>query len=188
MQNNRLTISEILFIAVVSTAIGISWVLYSFLYDIISPFLKPMGINDILEGFWYISGIFFAYIIRKPGSAIIGETISATIEGVISQWGISAVLSGVLQGGLVEILFLICRYKIWNKTSLILSGALSGIGGFLVNYYFYGYNLLSLQYNVTNLICNIISGIFLGGILAKYLADNLAKTGVLSQYQISKTL
>ena len=67
----------------------------------------------------------------------------------------------------------------------MLSGALSGVGGFMINYYSYGYNLLRFKFNITNLICNIISGAILGGILAKYFADNLAKTGVLNQYRIS---
>lgn len=115
MHNNQLKLSETVFIAIMATAMGLAWWMYSLIYDILSPILKTFGLSGLLEGFWHMGGIFFAYIIRKPGSAILGETIAATVEGMISQWGISALFSGLAQGLPVELLFLATRYKIWNK-------------------------------------------------------------------------
>ena len=181
----KLTLSEIVFIAIISSALGISWWAYSFIYDIIAPLLKSIGLSGLLEGFWHMGGIFFAYIIRKPGSAILGETIAATVEGLISQWGFSAVVSGFCQGLPVELLFLACRYKNWNTTSCALGGALSALGGYIVTYYWYGYSQFTLKFNLLNLSCNLISGAILGGLFARFLANRLNQAGVLNQYRIS---
>lgn len=183
--SNRLTLSETIFICILASSLGVAWWAYSFAYNIISPVLKPLGISGLLEGFWHMGGIFFGYIIRKPGSALLGETIAATVEGLISQWGISAVISGACQGLPVEILFLICRYKVSSKSICALGGVVSAIGGYLVTYYWFGYGELSLKYNLLNLGCNIISAAIIGGLLSRYLANQLAKAGVLNQYRIS---
>lgn len=169
-----------------STAIGISWWAYSFAYNIISPPLKTIGISGLIEGFWQFAGIFFAYIIRKPGSALIGETLAATIEGLISQWGISAIFSGISQALPVELIFFICRYKVWNIFTLMLAGMASALGGYIISYYWYGYNHLSITFNEINLTCNLISGAVLGGLLARHMANLLLSSGTLNQFEISK--
>lgn len=183
--SNRLNLAEIIFICILASTLGVAWWAYSFLYDIVSPFLKTAGLSGLLEGFWYMGGIFFAYIIRKPGSALLGETIAATVEGLISQWGFSAVISGACQGLPVELLFLACRYKVWNRINCALAGVLSAIGGYIVTYYWYGYSSLGIKYNLLNLACTALSGAVLGGLLSRYLANQLAKAGVLNQYRIS---
>lgn len=181
---NKLTFHEIVFICVIATALGIAWWGYSFIYNILSPFLKPFALNGLLEGVWQLAGIFFAIIIRKPGSALIGSIIAATIEGIISQWGISALISGLCQGLPVELFLLIIGYKNFNYIVCAMAGALSAIGGYVVTYYWYGYNHFSLEFNLIHLGTNIISAIFLAGILARVIALKLAKTGVLNQFLI----
>ncbi len=185
MNSNRLTLSEVIFIAIMATAMGVAWWLYSFIYDIVSPLLRTIGLSGLLEGFWHMGGIFFAFIIRKSGSAILGETIAATVEGMISQWGVSALFSGLCQGLPVELLFLATRYKVWTKLNCAVAGALSALGGYIITYYWYGYNSFSLNFNLINLAGNLISGAILGGLFARLLALRLAKTGVLNQFRIS---
>lgn len=184
---DHMTLSETVFIAIMATALGLAWWAYSFVYDIVSPLLKTFGLGGFLEGFWYMGGIFFGYIIRKPGSAILGETIAAGVEGMISQWGFSAVVSGFCQGLPVELLFLATRYKIWHKTNCALAGSLSALGGWIVSYYWYGYAALSLKFNLINLGTNLISGAILGGLFARYIANRLNNAGVLYQFRISNT-
>ena len=183
--SNRLTLGETVFIAILSSALGIAWWAYSFFYDIVSPLLKTFGISGLLEGFWHMGGIFFAFIIRKPGSAVLGETIAAGVEGFISQWGFSAIVSGLCQGIPVEIVFLLCRYRVWNKYTCMLGGIASALGGYLVTYYWYGYNHFTLWFNILNLSCNLISGALLGGLFSWYLARQLAHSGVLNHYRIA---
>ncbi|MBY0379062.1 MAG: ECF transporter S component, partial [Burkholderiales bacterium] len=87
------------FITVISVVIGIFWWGYTFIFDILSPFLRGVALEGILTGFWYMGGVFFAYIIRKPGSAVLGVLIACVIEGAISHWGLaSTLLYGVVEG------------------------------------------------------------------------------------------
>lgn len=187
---SKLTFHELIFIAILSTALGVFWWGYSFIYNVFSPLLKPFGLNGLLEGFWQFAGIFFAIIIRKPGSALLGAVIAATVEGLISQWGFSAVISGLCQGLPVELLFLATQYKKFNYFICAIAGALAAIGGYVVTYFWYGYSSFSLEYNLLHVATNIISAIFLAGILARLIALKLAKTGVLNQFLIvnDKTL
>ena len=182
--SNKLNLNEIIFICILSTAIGVFWWAYSLLYNIISPPLQIFGLSGLLTGFWQFAGVFFAYIIRKPSSAIFGETLAATIEGIISQWGVSAVVSGISQGLPVEIVFLLSRYKIKNYYLVALAGTCAALGGYLVSYYWYGYNHLSITFNIVNLSSSLISGAIFGGMFAKYSADKLVNNGVLNQFRI----
>lgn len=181
----NLTLSETVFLTVMATALGIAWWAYSFIYDIISPLLKTFGLSGLLEGVWQMGGIFFAYIIRKPGSAFLGAVIAAAVEGLISQWGFSALLSGVCQGLPVELLFLATSYKVWNRFNCALAGTLSALGGYIITYFWYGYGAFGLNFNLINLGCSLVSGALLGGLLARHLANRLAASGVLNQFQIS---
>jgi energy-coupling factor transport system substrate-specific component len=180
----KLTISELVFITTISTVMGVFWWAYTFIYDILSPFLRASGLEGGLTGIWLMGGLFFPYIIRKPGSAILGEGIAAIIEGVISQWGVGAILYGALQGIPVEIFFLILRYKRFDMKNMCIAGVISGVSGCLVSIYLYQYYKLGISYCLIQLASSAVSGIILGGVLSKYLADNLAKTGVLNQFNI----
>jgi energy-coupling factor transport system substrate-specific component len=180
----RLTLAEITFITILATAMGIAWWAYSFIYDILDPVLKTVNLSGLLEGWWHLGGVFFAYVIRKPGAALLGETLAATIEGAISQWGFSAVLSGLAQGLPVELWFFCCRYQRWNRFTAAIGGMLSALGGYAVTYWWYQYSAYSLSYNLVYLTTILISAAVFGGLGGRSLALRLAKAGVLNQYQI----
>lgn len=181
---NQLKLNEIVFIAIMATAMGIAWWAYSLFYNLISPFTKSFGISGLFEGFWQMGGIFFAVIIRKPGSAIAGEMIAAGVEGLISQWGFSALVSGFCQGLPVELVFLLCRYKKFNYTTCAIAGALAAFGGYVVTYFWYDYSQFDLWFNLRNMSSGMLSGAILGGVFSLYLASKLAKAGVLNQFKI----
>jgi energy-coupling factor transport system substrate-specific component len=184
---NRLTLSEIVFITVLASGLGIFWWAYSLAYAIIAPPLKAFGLSGLLEGLWQMGGIFFAYIIRKPGSAILGETIAAAIEGMISQWGFTAIIYGLVQGLGAEATFAVGAYKHWNRWLCALAGAVAATGGYIITYYFYAYTAFTLYYNLLNLGSNILSGALIGGLVSRYLANQMYKSGVLNQFNISRT-
>jgi energy-coupling factor transport system permease protein len=180
----RLKISEIVFIAVISAAMGVAWWGYTFFYDLIEPFLKPFGIENLLTGVWFMGAIFFPYIIRKPGSALLGEVIAAFVQGFIARWGISSLAYGLAQGLPVEIFFLILGYKRWNLGYLCIGGAISALSSFILSFFWYQYFKMNLSYNLIQIGCFIVTGVVLAGILSKLLADGLKKTGVLNQFNI----
>lgn len=181
----KLTISEIVFIAIMGAAMGIGWWAYTFVNDILSPMLKLLAIDGLLSGVWLMGGTFFGYIIRKPGSALLGEIMAALVQGFISRWGISSLIYALAQGIPVELFFLLCRYKKWNYITMIIAGILAAFFGFMLTFFWYQYFKLSLTFNLLELSSSIVSGIVFAGILSKVIADKLLKAHVLNQFKIA---
>jgi energy-coupling factor transport system substrate-specific component len=182
---NNYTIAEIVFICVMSVVMALSWSAYTFLYNFIGPFLKLTGLNGLITGVWLMGGVFFPYIIRKPGSAIIGGTLAALIEGFISQWGISAIFYGFMQSLPAEFVFLFTKYEKFKYKTICLAGLFSGFFGSIITIFIYQYYKFGILYCIVYFLSSGISGIILGGILSKILADKMYQAGVLNQYKIS---
>jgi energy-coupling factor transport system substrate-specific component len=178
-------IAEITFICVMSVIMGLCWSAYTFIYNIISPIFKATGLESLFTGVWLMGAMFFPYIIRKPGAAIFGEGIAALIEGLISHWGIGAILYGILQAIPAEIVFFATSYKKFNYQTICIAGLLSGIGGAILSIIIYQYYKFGILYCVIYTIGSAISGIILGGVVSKLLADRLYNAGVLNQYKIA---
>lgn len=182
----NLKISELVFIAVVSAAMGVFWWGYTFAYDLMKPIFKPLAMENLFGGIWLMGAIFFPYIIRKPGSALLGELIAAFIQGFIARWGITSLIWGLAQAIPVEIFFLILAYKKWNTKYLIIAGMISAFSSYTLSFFWEKQYLLSLNFNLIQLITFLISGAILAGLFSKWLADELKKTGVLNQFEIVK--
>lgn len=184
----KLKISEIVFIAVIAAALGVFWWGYTFFYDLLKPILKPLAMENLLSGIWLMGAIFFPYIIRKPGSALLGEMIAAFIQGFIARWGITSLIWGAAQAIPVELFFLLLAYKYWNWKVLCIAGMISAVSSYFLNYFWEGYHLkeIEIYFLVVQFTTFIISGAVLAGLLSKWLADGLKKTGVLNQFEIVK--
>ncbi len=183
--NTKLTIGEITFISIMAVAMGIIWWGYTLIFSVVEPFLKIIALNGLLDGVWFMGGTFFAYIIRKPGSGVLGETIAAVIQGFISKWGITSLYYGVLQGLATELVFWLLRYKRWNIWSMSLAALATAFVCFILNMFWFQFYKLNLGYNILQLVCSSISGVIFAGFGSKFLADKLAKTGVLNQFKIA---
>jgi energy-coupling factor transport system permease protein len=128
-----------------------------------------------------------AYIIQKPGAALIAEIAAAAVELLTgSHFGLSALLVGVFQGIGAEIAFAIFGYKRYNLFTLMLSGAFAALGSMIYNLIANGFGYYTKEVFFTTLGIHVISGMILGGLLAKVIVDALAKTGVLEQYELMK--
>ncbi len=182
----KITVFEIVLIAVLSVVIGIAFWGWTYVYDQLKPFLKPLGFKYLVAGFWLFAGVFLPFIIRKPGVAVISETLSALVEGFITRWGILAGIWGLVQGLACEIVFLCFGYKRWKLIHLIIASIFSAIASFTLDFFYEPYYNLSFKFNLFQIISFIISGVIFAGILPYFLGKSLAKTGVLNQFEIAK--
>ncbi|MGG3450509.1 ECF transporter S component [Domibacillus aminovorans] len=177
---------EVVLTVILAVACGVIYLGWSTLWIPISAIVGPMGAG-FMFGIWVIASPIVAYIIRKPGAAFIAEVAAAAVELLTgSHFGLSALLIGVFQGIGSEIAFAIFRYKRYNLFTLMLSGALAAVGGMIYHLMANGFGYYTPGVLFTTLGINIISGMILGGLLAKVVVDALAKTGVLEQYEIMK--
>jgi len=177
---------EVVLTVILSVACGVIYLGWSTLWIPISALVGPVGAG-FMFGIWVIASPIVAYIIRKPGAAFIAEVMAAAVELLTgSHFGLSALLVGVFQGIGSEIAFAIFRYKRFNLITLMISGALAAVMGMIYNILANGYGFYTTGVFFTTLGIHIISGIILGGWLAKVIVDGLAKTGVLGQYELMK--
>ncbi|WP_018665074.1 ECF transporter S component [Heyndrickxia acidiproducens] len=177
---------EIVLTVILSVSCGVIYLGWSTLWIPISALVGPVGAG-FMFGIWVIASPIVAYIIRKPGAAFIAEVMAAAVELLTgSHFGLSALLVGVFQGVGSEIAFAIFRYKHYNLVTLMLSGAFAAIAGMVYNLLANGFGYYTSEVLLMTLGIHIISGIILGGWLAKVVVDALAKTGVLDQYELMK--
>ena len=181
----KYTISEITFICVMAVIMGIIWSIYTFIYSLLAPIFKATGLEGLIVGIWLMSNIFFPYIIRKPGSALLGSFLASIVEVVISHWGMGAIIYAILQAIPSEILFFVTRYKRFNYGIICLSGFLSGLISAILSIFLYQYYKFGIIYCYIYLFGSGVSGIILGAILSKIMADKLYSAGVLNQYKIA---
>ncbi|MFZ7942860.1 ECF transporter S component [Neobacillus sp. 19] len=177
---------EIVLTVILAVACGVIYLGWSTLWIPISALVGPVGAG-FMFGIWVIASPIVAYIIRKPGAAFIAEVAAAAVELLTgSHFGLSALLVGVFQGIGSEVAFAIFGYKRYNLFTLMLSGALAAVGGMIYNLLVNGFGYYTTEILLTTLAIHVISGIVLGGCLAKFVVESLAKTGVLDQYEIMK--
>ncbi len=166
---------------------GLLFLGWTMIWDLAKPLnaLIP-GVRDSVYGFWFLAGLVAPYIIRKPGAAVVAETLAALAEWLAgSQWGFTLLISGLIQGGMAEIIFAAYGYRRYKLDTLMLAGAAAGIGSLVVDYFFW-YAQLKPDVLLIMLIARIISGAILGGWLAKVIGDGLVHSGALGNFPIAR--
>jgi len=182
-----ITIFEIVLTTVVSVALGVSFWGWTFVYEILKPFLKVSGLNYSIAGFWIFSCIFLPQIIRKPGIALLSSIIAAFVESLLTHWGIISILWGVVQGIGAEVVFSFFMYRKWNLVVLMLASAASASLSYFLDYFIYDYSNLSSKFITIQFVSYLFSAILLAGILSRIVSRRLVKIGLLDQFLIAKT-
>ena len=155
----------------------------------ISTALTPFGLAnfgfEIIYGVWFMAATLAAYIIRKPGVALITEMLASAIELLMgNSGGLTVVLTGFIQGLGAEAVFAAFRYKKWDTVSMILAGMASALLIFCYELYYLNYITLSPTLLIGQLAVRFISAALFSGIICRLAGDALAKTGVVRNYAI----
>ncbi|MFD1884815.1 ECF transporter S component [Paenibacillus wenxiniae] len=178
---------EVVLAVILSVACGVVYLGWSTLWIPISALVGPVGAG-FMFGIWVIASPIVAYIIRKPGAALIAEVAAAAVEMLTgSHFGLSALLIGVFQGLGAELAFAIFGYRRFNVWTLMLSGALAAVGSMIYSVIANGMGYYTMTMFWLTLGIQVVSGILLGGLLAKIVVEALARTGVLNSYEMMKS-
>lgn len=140
--------------------------------------------QHVLFGGWLLVAPIAVAIIRRPGVGVIAEVIAAVLEVVFLGSAVGPILlvAALLQGVGSELPFALTRYRRYGWGVYAVSGLL---GATLVFFFtglrlgWFGQDILLLR-----LAMQALSGIVLGGLLAKVIVDALRRTGVLDQFAI----
>lgn len=158
----------------------------------LSTALTPFGLSnfgfEIIYGVWFMAATLAAYIIRKPGVALITEMLASAIELLMgNSGGLTVVLTGFIQGLGAEAVFAAFRYRKWDTVSMILAGIASAFLIFCYELYYLNYITLSPVLLIGQLTVRFISAAIFSGIVCRLAGDALAKTGVVRNYAIGES-
>jgi len=176
-KSRGLKLTDILVTIVIAVVFGIIYKVWGPMYDVV----KPIGVHaeQTVYGMWFLAGTFAFLIIRKPGVAVLAEVAAASVSALLgSEWGISTLWYGLLQGLGAEIIFALFLYR--NASVWVVSlASIGAAAGSLVLDFGYGYIDELSAWNYTLLIgLRVIGSIVIAGIFAYYLSKALELTGV----------
>ena len=154
----RLTLREIVMVVVLGVVFGFLYWVFVQAWNLLAIMMGPAGdlAQHVLFGAWLLVAPVAVAILRRPGVGVIAEILAAVIQVVFlgSPVGPLLLLSGALGAGLV---FFWTAYR----------------------FGWYGQDLLTLR-----LAVQVLSGLVLGGLLAKVIVRSLERTGVLANFAI----
>jgi len=154
----------------------------------LSILMGPAGdlAQHVLLGGWLLVAPIAVAIVRRPFVGIIAEVLASVIEVVFLGSAVGPVLfiAAAVQGLGSEIPFALRRYRSFGWGVFAVSGLLgAGLVFFFSAFRFgwYGQELFTLR-----LIVQLLSGLVLGGLLARVIVGALAKTGVVDNFAIGR--
>ena len=169
---------DLLVTVLIGAAFGVAYLGYGQLYTLIGPLtaaFKPA--EGLLAGIWFLPAVLAALLVRKPGAALLAEMVAAVLSMLLgSQWGWSTAVSGLMQGGGVELAFLLTRYRRFTLPVAVLGGVLAGLlewGWEKIVYY----QEMSWLFSGTMLAFFLLSGALLCGVLGWAASRALIATG-----------
>lgn len=173
-------LKDVIFLALIALFFGVIYQIWGFSYTFIAATpLKPFA-NDATLGVWLMAGPLAGRLIPKPGSAILGEFLAATIEMFLfSQWGAMNLVSGLIQGLGAEIGFASTKYQQRPKTNLLISALMMTILTFIWDLFQSGYLAYHLPMLALLFIISFISTGFFAGILVNLIEKMVTKTGAI---------
>ena len=143
--------------------------------------------QHVLLGGWLIVAPVAIAIIQRPGAGIVAEVLASVIEVVFLGSAVGPLLfvAAAIQGAGSELPFTATRYRSYSWLTYAVSG---GLGAFAVFFFsafragWYGTDLFWTRQAI-----QVVSGVVLGGLLAKVVVDALARTGVVDSFAIGRT-
>lgn len=141
------------------------------------------GFGGLAVGVWLMGGVIGGLVIRKPGAALFVELLAAVVSALLgNQWGIETLYSGIAQGLGAELMFAAFGYRRFTLPVAMLAGAGAAVGAFALELFTSANLAKSLAFNSIYLICLLISGAVLAGVLGHWLVKALAGTGALDRF------
>ncbi|MEM0092848.1 MAG: ECF transporter S component [Thermofilum sp.] len=181
MRHLRMTVIETTFIAVLSAIVGAVFLFWSNVVWDLAKLTLGLLFTPVIYGMWFIGGTLSAYIVRKPGAAVLGETLSAIFELVYgTQFASTVLLYGLMQGLMSEAVFASSRYRRWGWGTMLAAGAAPALWAAPADTILYGITApLTPEQRIVFWLLYFISGALLAGLLVKVLVDYVAKNSSL---------
>ena len=183
---------DIIMVALLAVAFGVIYLGALYFAYFLGALLTPMGLSplsfEIVFGVWFMASTLAAYIMQKPGVALVTEVLAAVIETLMGNFfsGPLVIVSGFIQGAGAEAVFAARRYKKWDMPTMCLAALGCAIASFPWSWYRLGYGKLSVGLIAALFVTRLVSSVLFSGVLCKLIGDALLKTGLLKSYALGK--
>lgn len=175
---------DLITVTMLGVAFGVAYWGWDHLYGLISTLsvfaFPPSG--GLLGGPWLLAGVVGGLIVRRPGAALTTEVVAAIVSALLGNaWGLSVVVSGVLQGLGVEVILAVFLWRRFGVVVAILGGIVAA--GFEAVYEWVAYYAeWDLSYRLIHLGFFAVSGALIAGVGGWALVRGLAATGALDAF------
>ncbi len=186
----RWRVVDIVVASVLAVAAGLVFVFWNVASNPISEPLSAAlpGLQALAGGGWLFAGVLTALVIRKPGAALYGELVAATVSALVgNQWGVLTIESGLVQGLGAELVFAAFLYRRWNLPVAVLAGAVAGLA-LAINDLILWYPGSATAFATIYTASAIVSGALIAGVLSWFVVRGLAKTGALSRFDSGRVI
>ncbi|MGZ6300461.1 MAG: ECF transporter S component, partial [Candidatus Limnocylindria bacterium] len=127
---------DIVLAGVLAVAFGAIFQAWNVLWEATTWVLPPL--RGVIYGTWMLPAVLVPLVLRRPGAAILAETVAAVAEVLFgAPWGLVLVVYGLTQGAAAELIFAFGLYRRWGLVAAILAGAAAGAAGGLLDLAFY---------------------------------------------------
>lgn len=155
-------LQEIIFVAMLCIVFGVVYLVAVYAAAAMVAAFTPMGIgpmgNEIVFGIWFMVSTLAAYIIQRPGVALVSEVIAALIEVLLgNMYGPMVIVTGLVQGAGAELAFALGRYKSFETKDMLLASLFCTIISFVWSFIRSGYGLISLPILVLFFVVRLVS-------------------------------
>jgi energy-coupling factor transport system substrate-specific component len=144
--------------------------------------------RSIVGGLYFLPAAFAAYVMRKPGATLLASILSALPPMLFSPYSLIVLIIGAMIGLVGELcIWILTRYRTFTLARLVWTGLTSGI---VVYVLILGSLLRTTKFELSVvLLALVVSGVTFGAcaIISKFLADSVAKTGVLSNTALGES-
>jgi energy-coupling factor transport system substrate-specific component len=168
---------------VVTAVVAIAFGVFFWVFNLAWSALGWMGpAQNILYAGWLLPAIVAPLIVRKPGAALFAELVAAGLFALLgSTWSVDTLLSGVMQGGAAELVFLLFRYRNWSLPVVALASLAASAAAFVHDWliYYPTYDAAALAVIAAFMA---VSGLILLPVLARAIVAALRQSGVLEGF------
>jgi energy-coupling factor transport system substrate-specific component len=149
------------------------------------PVTTPIGrawppLPALLNGLWLLPGVLVGLVVRRPGAALLGETLAALVEAQLGGlWGFGTVYYGLAEGLGAELVLALLLYRRFGLGAAMAAAAGSAVVLSVLDLTLY-YPTFPTDQKIAYAVISIASGAVLAGGGAWLLTRALARTGALA--------
>ncbi len=187
----KVSVIDLVLTASLSAVIGAIFLVWSNIVWDSVKLLVGLLFVPIIYGMWFIGATVPAYIVRKPGIALLGEFLAAVLELAYgSQFASTVLLYGFMQGLLSELVFMATGYKKWGWLTMAIAGAAPALWAAPADTILYGItNPLTPEQRVIFWSLYFVSGALIAGLFVKAIIDAVVKsTPILDAFEVAKSV